>query len=136
MRITQFIALVGLLASTANAGPYDKEYNQARMAAYEAARTHFLDQVRTLWFAVGCGAIGGLEIMPLYSVDEAAIGEAMNEGPGNDPQLGKMLEKAKQEGYGMARDRVHHVCGYWRDHPEALYELRQEAAEAGRAAFP
>jgi hypothetical protein len=124
-----------LVASTANAGPYDKEYKQARTAAYEAARTHFLDQQRTLYFAVGCGVIDGQSAAPLNMAEQTAMRTAIDQGPGDDPQLIPMMQKAQREGAGMAHDTVHHACDYWHKNADAVYALRQEAEEA-RATLP
>ena len=126
-----FLLLI-CVAAPANADPYDKEYNQAREAAYEAARAQFLDQVRTLWFAHNCHAINDIEMSALFSAAQQPLAAAqINDLPGGyDPQLRSMWKEAQNEGRGMAWDTAHHVCDYWHNNPNAVYELRQEAAAA------
>jgi hypothetical protein len=119
----------GVSPSDEPSDPLAGDYNAQALAEYDQQRAAFLNQVRRAYFSVGCKVFASeAGVAALVGVEYGAMDRKFT---ATDSNLRTDMQSAARE--GLARADKPSECGYWHQHPEEVYELRQEAVAAASA---
>jgi hypothetical protein len=117
----------------AQSDAYANEEKQAALQTYLAQRAEYLEEVRYMYFAVGCGVFASEAGISPYLFDLGnALDQTAQAGSSTiiDTKLQGMMHAAAAD--GMTRAAKKGECAYWKQHPQEVYRVRSEAI----AAFP
>lgn len=109
--------------------PYGAEANQAALSQYRQERSAGMENIRTVYFAAMCGVLPEKERARTYFLDvaQALTDASLASGP-PDYHLMDTLNSAAQQ--GLAQGQKPHACEYWRQHPDAVLQVRQVVENA------
>jgi hypothetical protein len=109
--------------------PYANDYSKSLKSTYEALRSSILDEVKTLYFAVGCKVFPSemYVIQLVNDKSEYLIQEAVSNQI-DFRQNPDLIRKAASNGMSLASQPG--ACDYWHQHPDAVFDIRQEAGSA------
>ena len=112
--------------------PYADSYANEVVARYRQHRVEFLNTIRNIYFAVGCKVLAseGNALPLIHNMGAVLNQEAIKGGIYFDEKLDGQMRDAARE--GMTRASQAAECDYWRQHPDAVYAMRQAAGAAMR----
>jgi len=107
----------------------DASYARTAAEHYARIRKAVLDSAQNLYFAAGCHVFEGpdnaQQVQAMLIVGNQY--QLLENDPlwARDQTIGKEVEQAERKGWARASEPG--ACNYWREHPEAVYELREQA---------
>ena len=114
--------------SAGHTGAYVDADPNDQIATYKYLREEILENVRTIYFAVGCGVLSEEDAEPLISEGAAYLEQEAFSVHFLDVQGADLRDDAEHE--GLARASVAGACDYWRQHPKAVVAMLRAAKAA------
>jgi hypothetical protein len=121
-----FLTVASGASSQQATDPYAADYTKRQRAGYARHKAEFLDNMRAIYFAIGCKVLPDeayafrLINSLANAISQEGIAIGIYDGPAERMAASREgLARAQREG-----------CAYWHDNPDSVLALRQAAEQA------
>ncbi len=140
IHLAALMSFITPMAAGAQDDPYANTYRKQVVENYKRDRDALADAVENYYLAVKCRVFGSpADVTPIImlrrnALVEKHVTELSRVGYGIEPDLSSHIELAARS--GNAEGRKEGACDFFRDHPEAVADLRRAATHAAGVFFP